>query len=209
MSAAIDQPSILDTCLTVFPQSIASGGLILIATGVGWWLAADKGRWWVRYIRWWFDHVVKPLLATRSWGLRTFIIALNNSAVCCLLTLSGALGHIAWVAIAGVGLSLGTAFRMMVELAGTSVEEPSDLSRTERTMVAAGMVLNLLEPPAIMLSGGLCLAQGALWEALPLDQVLRAFAWVVLPTLVIAAGGEALWMHVYRVEVAPPDSQEQ
>ena len=55
-----------------------------------------------------------------------------------------------------------------------------------------GMGLNLLEPPAIAVALGLALS----YSSAPLTdtQLWQTFVFVVAPLMLVAAGGESLWM---------------
>jgi hypothetical protein len=152
----------------------------------------------VRAVAWWLEHVVRPLMASRSWLRRATIIAANNSLVCLLLVLVGSLGSIAWAAVACVGVSLGIALRLMLPEDVPEEEDAEEAAPAQRRSVAegVGLALNLLEIPAIAISAGLSLGQGAMASATTLPTGIWLFAWVVLPLLIVAAAGEALWMSV-------------
>jgi hypothetical protein len=55
----------------------------------------------------------------------------------------------------------------------------------------------MLEPPAILISAGLSLAQGAMPADLSTTAVWSTFAHIVLPLLALAAAGEATWMSIW------------
>lgn len=67
-----------------------------------------------------------------------------------------------------------------------------------------GFALNLIEVPAIMLTAGLCLSQGAWRGAIGLDAALTTYAAVVVPMLIVSAAGEALWMKGERLSMSGP-----
>ncbi len=179
--------------------------MLVAATG-GWRVACPAHRWPARLVRRWIDRVVRPLLASRFWGRRTAGIALNNTAICAAMTAAGSLGLLAWVAVAGVGLSLGIGLRLLLAedpFLGENTRPP----RAGRRLIAGlGLSLNLLEPPAILLAGGLTLAQKALWPFLPASLAWCAFLWAVVPLLLLAAAGESLWMGILRPGIDPSES---
>lgn len=160
----------------------------------------------VRLVRRWIDRVVRPLVASRSWARRTGVIVLNNITICAALTAAGSLGPLAWLAVAGVGFSLGIGLRLL--LAEPSFVEENAVSPPggSRLVAGLGLALNLLEPPAILLAGGLALAQKALWPFLSATRAWCVFAWVVPPLLILAAAGESLWMGILRPAPRPPAS---
>ncbi len=184
---------------------------MLLAVGGGW-QAASRAHWWpVRLVRRWIDRVVRPLVASRSWARRTGVIALNNITICAALTAAGSLGRLAWLAVAGVGFSLGIGLRLLLAEPSLVEENAVSLPGGSRLVAGLGLALNLLEPPAILLAGGLALAQKALWPFLSATRAWCVFAWVVPALLILAAAGESLWMGMLRpvpsaAEPTPADS---
>ena len=193
-----DTTAILDemfgTILLVWREGLMAGLVIAVSAVVGWRIGQAQGNWLARVVRWWLNHVVHPLFASRTWLRRAIIIAVNNSLICAVVVLLGSLGHVAWIGITGVGLGLGIALRLMNEEIEPGLADREPSPRHHRTLVTIGMALNLLEVPAVMLSAGLSLGQ-ALSSSLALADALTAFAWFVLPLLLVGAAGEALWMH--------------
>lgn len=188
----------------VWPQSLIAGAVMLLAVGAGW-LAARRTHWWpVRLVRRWVDRVVRPLIASRSWHRRTAVIALNNIAICAAMTAAGSVRPLAWLAVAGVGVSLGIGLRLLLADSAFLDEHAISPRGGSRLVAGLGLALNLLEPPAILLAGGLTLAQKALWPFLSATRAWYAFAWVVAPLLVVAAAGESLWMGMLRPAPRPP-----
>ncbi len=72
--------------------------------------------------------------------------------------------------------------------ADTAEQHPIDRA------VAVGMALNLLEVPAILITLGLSMGRGGATSGLLSGDVWTAYAVAVAPLLLIAAGGEALWL---------------
>lgn len=68
-----------------------------------------------------------------------------------------------------------------------------------------GLMLNLLEPPAIVLTLALALA----WGSVPLSaaEVWGIHVAVVLPLLALAAIGEGLWMEAMKIRLRENDSE--
>ncbi len=179
-------------------EALVGGAVILLAVVPGWWLGREPRRWAVRLVGWWLDQIVRPLLASRWWLRRAVTIAANNTAVCAGMVVLGALGPVAWIAVASVGLGLGIALRQMI-----GIDVPEEERRAEQPTMprakmqeAIGVALNLLEIPAIMVAAGLSLAQGAMSSVLELPGAVVLFASVVIPLLIVSAAGEALWMGV-------------
>ena len=132
-------------------------------------------------------------------GRRTAIIAGNNSATCAMMVLLGACGAVALLAVAAVGCGLGLALRLMAPDTPPAAPAPDTWPPTRGQRVAAviGVGLNLLEIPAIALGAGLCLAQAVLSPTIEWAEAWSMYGRIVLPTLVVAAAGEALWMGIY------------
>jgi hypothetical protein len=181
--------------LAILPGALVGGAVMIAFCAVGWRAARDPYGWLARCTNLWLDRVVRPLLGRRSWAKRALIIATNNALVCAVLVTVGFWGHLAWLGIAGVGLGLGAGLRLLMESADIDAPEASR-GRRRRVLVTIGVVLNLLEPPAILLSVGLSLGQGAIADTLDLAQAARVYLQFALPLLLIAACGEALWMTV-------------
>ncbi len=176
---------------------VVGSGLILAATAGGWWVGRRPERRTVRVVSWWLRHVVRPLLACRSWARRAATIAINNALICATVVALGAWGPVAWLAVGAVGLGLGIALRLLLASPPEPEGKPPPPTGGHRVAGVVGVALNLLEVPAIALSAGLCLAQAAMSPVIDWTPVWHIFGAVVLPALVIAAAGEALWMGVY------------
>jgi len=198
----------LQTLRLVVSESLLGGALIIGCVVIGWHIGRERQARFVCLISWWLDHIVRPLLTQCSWLRRTAVIAVNNSLVCLAMVLLGAFWSLAWLGVLFVGLGLGVAMRLLIgeqldaygEIdAEPDVHDENEPSKDETEhhlgwLTTIGVILNLLEVPAIMLSAGLSLSQGSLSSAVNLHEVLSAYVSIVLPMLVIAATGEALWM---------------
>jgi len=180
----------------VVSHALLGGGVILFGVAFGFREGGLTERFHVRVLIWWMEHVLRPLLATRSWVLRAAGIALNNSVVCLAMVAAGMLGLVVWAVVAVVGFSLGIALRLLITGMGEYPDDDGGMTPGRRVLVTVGMGLNLLEVPAILLCSGLGLAQGALWQAISTPEAFGLFGWIALPVLAVAAAGEALWMHV-------------
>jgi hypothetical protein len=189
---------VLRTLLDILPGALAGGALLVACAVLGWWSSSSRRGLLVRCTSFWFDHVVSRVLAARSWTSRALLIAANNSLVCAGLVLLGALGWVVWIGIVATGLALGTALRLLAESDHFDLTEVAP-QPTGRRLALIGIALNLLEPPAILVSVGLGLAQVAAGGTPDLRSASVVFAGVVLPLLLLSAGGEALWMGIYRV----------
>lgn len=168
---------------------------LLLATVAGWRIAREASLPPVRLVHWWVRRVIRPLLIRRSWWVRAGAIFLNNAS---LLAILAALGRWPWTALAGVaglGVSLGIGLRILSSEPDESVHLNPKLGPSGVRRVRVGVALNLLEPPAIILTIGLSLGQSAS-GGIPLSsvQVWETFAVWVIPATLIAAGGEALWL---------------
>lgn len=197
---------------TVWPSMVLGTGLVVVATVAGWNLAAAPSLTPVRVIAWWLRHLVRPLLACRSWSIRAGAIFLNNASI---LTALVALGQWRWIAVAataGLGLSLGIGLRILSADPSTSLHLGPSADARRMRRIRLGVGLNLLEPPAIMVAIGLSLGR----QSIPLGdaQVWGTFAMWVLPATLIAAGGESLWLGAFvrrddpEVRISPRESND-
>ena len=251
-----------DTLLKLIPGALVGVVIVVACVPLGWMLACRRRGWLYRATCCWFTRVAQPLLTCTSWSRRALIIAVNNSAVCGVLVLLGVLGHVAWLGVALLGVSLGIALKLLVGiplegrgLSGSGVQEPQASARADlpgpkragaiqgrhtesenvlkpaardavteyapseppartpgrqrQVWAGIGFALNLLEPPAILLSLGLSLGQGAWGATVELEQALALFIRFVFPLLLLAATGEALWLTVCEVNLAPPGEEEE
>ncbi len=167
-------------------------GLLLVATAVGWALARHVSLAPVRLVAWWVRRVVLPFIRCRSWWRRLVAIFLNNASILAVMVVAGRWPLAPIILISVVGVSLGIGLRVLADRLADPL--PSDLMLTPcgRWRVRAGVALNLLEPPAIMLAVGLSLGYSAI--PLPTERVWEVFLLWVIPATLLAAGGEALWL---------------
>lgn len=103
-----------DKLLSIWPDVLVGTAVIVICSVVGWYTSRYRRSWPVLAVRWWFNHVVAPLIASPSWLRRATTIAVNSSIVCGIVVGLGAAGHFAWLGVVGVGLGLGIALRLML-----------------------------------------------------------------------------------------------
>ena len=180
----------LQVSLSVWRSALLGSLLGLVASMAGWAVAREASWPPVRLMAWWVRRVVFPLLSCRDWWRRCLIIFLNNATILAGLVALGRWAVLPIVGVAGIGLSLGMALRLLGERQDGAVvlstESPVDLR------ARLGIALNMLEPPAIVLAIGLSLGQRPL--GLSDEQAWLTFAVWGLPMLLLAAGGEALWL---------------
>ncbi|GJM26940.1 MAG: hypothetical protein DHS20C16_33550 [Phycisphaerae bacterium] len=178
------------------------GGLVLLIGAVsGWGMSQAPEFVLTRFMRWWLLTVIVPLLKRPSWLLRSIVIFANNAGICMLLVACGTLPLVPWVAIAAVGVAMGAALRVLVTEFGWDAEA-DDQNRAVEISPAAdsrsgiGMLLNLLEFPAIGLTLALALMQRELPIAAAAEPILPWTVMLIwtLPMLALAACGESLWM---------------
>ncbi len=174
-------------------RSMVVGTIVtLVAVAVGWYLGRYRSFPPVRLVIWWVRRVVLPLLRARTWRCRAATIFVNNASVLAVLLALGAWPHAALIGAAILGLSLGIAVHYLINEVDDLAAPPQPRDAGTRRSVWIGMGLNLLEPPAIVVTLGLSLGQQTI--PLSLGQAWGTFVVWVVPTLLIAAGGEALWM---------------
>ncbi len=217
MNPGSDLTTIIDLLWQLWPAMLAGLLITLAGTWGGWLLACHRSLAPVRLIQWWVTHVVIRLVRSQSWTKRTSAIFINNSAICAATVALGHWAWTAWAAVATIGFSLGIGLRLMAHAAversfvdpppspppvdGRSVTDtpaphpttPSPRAWTGRA-TRIGIALNLLEPPAIIIALGLCLGQRAMYFPMSPYQLWTAFAVLVVPALLLAAAGEALWL---------------
>ena len=180
----------LQVVLSLWRHAVVGSLLGLVAAIAGWRLARDACVPPVRLMAWWVRRVVVPLLSYRGWWRRFFVIFLNNVTILSVLVGLGRWAVWPIVGVAIVGLSLGMAMRLLGERHHDSVVLDSEASVT--FLVRLGVAMNMLEPPAIVLAIGLSLAQRPL--GLSDEQAWWTFGVWGAPMLLLAAGGEALWL---------------
>ncbi len=195
---------VLNDLWTLAVPMVAGGLLMLMAVGVGWSVAAQPSFLAVRGVSHWIFEIVLPLVRSRSGVVRTAVIFVNNTCVCALLVSLGPWGIGPWCGIVIVGWTLGAAMRLMTDASvdvsaasdgdcgGVFWVPPRDVSLRRRVRI--GVLLNLLEPPAIAISIGLSLGQNAVWESIGSSRAWGLFLILVVPLLFLAAIGESLWL---------------
>ncbi len=172
-------------------------GTIVVIVGAisGWGIAATPMFPPVIMVRFWVEKVILPALRNRLWLFRTAVIFANNATICALVVLAGGIPGGAWLAIAIVGLTIGIGFRLISESdIVDSVEDDSKERPPADALVQIGLVLNLLEIPAIVITIGLSMGQLATPRDLSPDMIWSVFAVCIMPMLFIAASGESLWI---------------
>jgi len=185
------QVDVLTSLVPAMCVGMAAAGVCVL---LGWWIGRYRSFAIVRLVGWWISRVVLPILRSPSWAARASTIAANNLSACALLIVMGTTFPTAWLGVIGLGLSLGIAVRAL------SADEIGDASlgdnmpdRNAAKMVV-GMTLNMLEPPAIVIAVGLCLGQRAMPAGVAMRQAWESFAICVVPALLLAGAGEALWL---------------
>jgi len=191
----------------VWWRALLGAALLAFACVSGWQISVSASLAPVRFVRWWVLNVLLPVLRGRSWAVRAAAIYANNMVI---LTLLVAVAAWSWAVIAGIaaiGVAMGIAVRTLSRepsMASPEVGRPD--SGTSRRVIW-GMALNLLEPPAIAITLGLALS----YTSAPLTdtQLWRTFGSVVAPLMLVAAGGEALWMGVTEAFGGPTANPTQ
>ena len=168
--------------------------LLVVASAVGWLLASFHRFFFVRWVNYWVKHIVIPLLRTPSWSRRTLIIFANNSLILAAVLQLGYWRVSSRIGVILVGLSLGAALRQLGAHVADSDAFADPSTPSERRRLRFGVGLNLLEIAAIVVTVGL--AVGVPDLKIPLSQAWELFGYGVIPTLLVAAGGESLWMGV-------------
>ena len=171
-------------------------GLVLVAAAAGWALGRYRDLRGVRLISWWLARVIVPMLGSRSWWRRSATIFTNNICVLSLLLAAGMVYVLALLAVTVLGVSLGVALRRLSEDAAELTLPLLEPHAWGLWRLKLGMALNLLEPPAIVVTLGLCLG----WQTIPLSPIAawETFAVWVVPAMFAAACGEALWLGAAR-----------
>lgn len=182
--------------------------LAVVCVVAGWLLSLRTRGGPTRLVAWWVRHVVDRIVRAASWRRRCAGIFVNNTAVTALLVALGVWTVAAWAGIVCLGLSLGIGLQVMTRRpdAFGMMTNPVDAGAARRIRV--GVTLNMLEPPAIAIAIGLSLGRNALPAALSASQSWETFALCVVPLLLLAACGEALWLDatIRRVDATPKDA---
>ncbi len=182
----------LDVIAGVWMDALLGTGLLVIGSGAGW--VAGRASWLppVRLIAMWVGSFVLPLMRCRSWWRRAAGIFVNNVSILAALLALGRWHGVSLVGVAGLGLSLGIGLRILSGESDAFGELDLGSNAWAKRCIRIGLFLNLLEPPAIILTIGLSLSRATI--PLPAQQVWETFALWVVPLTVLAAAGEALWM---------------
>jgi len=187
--------SALKTLFTIWTDGLLGAVLTVSTTWLGWQTGRRKSFPPVQAIGWWVKRIVVPLLRCSSWSRRTAIIFLNNATVLAIIVAVGRYPYSGMAAAAALGASLGIALRVLADASfglGGSTDRFNEPQVRWRLRI--GLTLNMLEPPAIVVAVGLSFARGS--QKIPAGAAWETFAVVVMPALLIAAAGEALWLGV-------------
>lgn len=166
---------------------------MVVAVWVGWTNAEGGSLALVRLVRWWLARIMLPQLASRWWLWRTAVIATNNLLILLALMALGRWLAAVLVGVALCGVAMGIALRLLPDLPG-GFNLPVGGGHGAKWRMGVGVALNLLEPPAIAAALGLAVGRSVM--PLPAVQTWSVFATWVVPAMLIAAGGEALWLGV-------------
>lgn len=190
-------------------RPVLSGSAVLIIAAIaGWGIAADANLAPVRWIAKWVDRVIVPCLRA-GWLARSLAIFVNNAANCALMIAAGALAGGSWISVTMIGLAMGFAVRhlgrqeSLTSNANSINANSSDAAASPYVNSPAllGLLLNLLELPAIALCVGLSIGQVASEPHLSMAVAWSLYARLVLPALLIAACGESTWIgHLHPFE---------
>jgi hypothetical protein len=120
------------------------------------------------------------------------VIFFNNAGILALMVCLAVSRAAAAIAVIAVGLTLGIALRALGHIHLDWSHPGPNAPIILRRQIRFGVLLNLLEPPAIAAAVGLALARTSM--SLPAPDAWQAFAMFVVPLLLVAAGGEAMWI---------------
>ena len=168
--------------------------LLMIGIWVGLGIAKAQSLAPVRYVSWWVSRVIIPLIQRRSWLIRSATIFINNITILTLLVVIGVWSFAAIVAVSLIGVSMGIALRVLSDLPDSFSMPQAEVDGSNRRRFRVGIMLNLIEPPAIIAALGLSLGRAVV--PLTGTQTWAAFTCWIIPAMFIAAGGEALWIGV-------------
>ncbi len=181
--------------IALWPSMVVGTALVLGGTGLGWLVGRRRSFPAVRGVAWWITRVILPLVKTRSWLRRTATIFVNNSVVSAVLVAVGTWPGVALAAVAILGINIGIALRILDCLTDELPDPGPDVFARNRRRIRLGVALNLLELPAIVAVLGLSIGRDTVSESV--TQIWSAFGLWILPTLLVAATGEALWLESY------------
>ena len=171
-----------------------AAGLATAAIGLAaGWIMAGEARWLpVRLIHAWVKGVLLPGVRRRRSVVRFLVPFLNNSIVLAMLVLAGGYPGGGWAGVCLLGLAMGIALRSVnvEDVAPTPVPALPPRAFPYRL----GLLLNMLEVPAIVIALGLAMGQVAAPNGLPGADAWRVFGTWVMPALAAAAAGESLWL---------------
>jgi len=178
---------------TTWLEALVGSLLMLAGVPVGFALARNRRLPPVRWINAWVTLVAWPIVQSGRWTHRFVGILVNNTTVLVMLVF---LGKWRWACLLGtvaLGASLGIGLRL---IAAKAIPGPAANHDTENHDFAwrIGLWLNLLEPPAIALAIGLSLARSSAGPFAAPGPAWNAFVAYILPLLILAAAGEALWL---------------
>lgn len=181
--------------VSVWRSMLMATGLLMIALVAGLMIGRERTLLPIRVLSWWVHGFVAPMLAWRSGAFRAGAIFANNMLILVALVAAGAWPIAGIVGIAIVGLSMGIALGVLAGLP-EAFAVPGEGSPRLRRRMRIGILLNLLEPPAIVAALGLALGRAP--AHLASAQVWSAVAvWIVAP-MAVAACGESLWIGAGR-----------
>ncbi len=170
--------------------------LVVLFVWFGWLAGRFPSLPPVQAVQWWVRRVVLPILRSQSWLGRAAIIFANNITILTTLVLLGPWPGASLLGVTFVGLSLGIAFRIIVSLPDQTLSPCLMLLPHDERRVRLGLALNMFEPPAILYAITLSIAR---WMVpMPAESVWKSYLIWVVPAMLIAAAGEALWLGAGR-----------
>ena len=144
-----------------------------------------------------FENKRSPRGGTRRWPkerLRPVGVSLSNISILTGLIAVGIWPVAALSAAALLGLSLGIALRVLLAFEDVFTPPDGRAAGGAGWRIKVGVALNMLEPPAIAVALGLSL--GRWMVPLSPGDAWETFAVWVVPAMLLAAGGESLWLGV-------------
>lgn len=184
----------LSLIYSLWPHMLIGVLWMILSLGIGLALGRVRSFFLVHGVHWWVLRVMVPLLYKRFWWLRTITIFVNNMAILIGLILLGTWPYAAVTGIALVGLSMGIALRALSDVPELFATPEDQMCESDRRRCRIGMMLNLLEPPAIIVALGLSL--GRTIAPLSHVEIWEIISCWILPAMLLAACGEALWIGV-------------
>lgn len=179
--------------------TLAGLAALIVAAISGWGIGEHAAFLPVRWVRWWMERVIIRGLSDNRFVIRGAIVFANNATTCALLIAAGALPAGSWIAIVLVGLTMGIAIRALSDASSSpAVEEESKCPQSPDRLTQIGLSLNLLEAPAIIVTLGLSMGRLAAPNTLSETQTWDVYVLWVVPALLVAAIGEAIWVGKIR-----------